>query len=46
MSIPLQKVVEGFFGSTNGQDFGKKFSEKSLTDRFLTTSLDPNESAT
>ena len=46
MSIPLQKVVEGFFGSTNGQDFGKKFSEKSLTDRFFTTSLDPNESAT
>lgn len=46
MSIPLQKAVEGFFGSTNGQNFGKKFSEKSLTERFFTTSLDPNESAT
>lgn len=45
MSIPLQKVVEAFFGSTNGQNFGKKFSEKSLTERFFTTSLDPNESA-
>lgn len=45
MSIPLQKVVEGFFGSTNGQNFGKKFSEKSLTERFFTTSLDPNENA-
>ena len=46
MSIPLQKTIEGFFGSTSGQDFGKKFSEKSLTERFFTTSLDPNESAT
>lgn len=45
MSIPMQKVVEAFFGSTNGQNFGKKFSEKSLTERFFTTSLDPNESA-
>lgn len=45
MSIPLQKVVEAFMGSTNGQNFGKKFSEKSLTERFFTTSLDPNESA-
>lgn len=45
LSIPLQKVVEAFFGSTNGQNFGKKFDEKSITDRFFTTSLDPNESA-
>ena len=45
LSIPLQKVVEAFFGSTNGQNFGKKFDEKSITERFFTTSLDPNESA-
>lgn len=45
MSIPLQKAVEAFFGSTNGQNFGKKFSEKSLTERFFNTSLDPNENA-
>jgi predicted NAD-dependent protein-ADP-ribosyltransferase YbiA (DUF1768 family) len=45
MSIPLQKVVEAFFGSTSGQDFGKKFAEKSLTERFFNTSLDPSENA-
>lgn len=45
MSVPMQKVVEAFFGSASGQDFGKKFSEKSLTERFFNTSLDPNENA-
>lgn len=45
MSIPTQKVVEAFFGSTNGSNFGKNFSDKPLLDRFLTTDLDPQENA-
>ena len=45
MSIPMQKIVEAFFGSTNGSNFGKKFDDMSLIDRIFTTSLDPNESA-
>lgn len=45
LSIPTQKVVEAFFGSTNGSNFGKNFADKPLLDRFLTTSYDPQESA-
>ena len=45
LSIPAQKVVEAFFGSTNGSNFGKSFSQKGLADRFFTTNLDPNENA-
>lgn len=45
LSIPTQKVVEAFFGSTNGSNFGKSFAQKGLADRFFTTNLDPNENA-
>ena len=45
LSIPTQKVVEAFFGSTNGSNFGKNFADKPLLDRFLTISPDPQESA-
>jgi hypothetical protein len=45
LSIPTQKAVEAFFGSTNGSNFGKNFADKPLLDRFLTTDLDPQENA-
>lgn len=45
LSIPTQKVVEAFFGSTNGSNFGKNFADKPLLDRFMTLSPDPQESA-
>lgn len=45
LSIPFQKTVEAFFGTVNGGSFGRKFDDMSIADRFLTLSLDPNESA-
>lgn len=46
LSIPVQKVVEAFFGSTNGSAFSKAFHDKPLLDRFFSTeSLSPNDNA-
>ena len=45
LSVPTQKTVEAFFGSTNGSNFGKNFKDKPILDRFFTTNLDPQDNA-
>lgn len=46
LSIPLQKVLEAFFGSNNGSSFEKAFKDKDLIDRFINSSVfDPNNNA-
>lgn len=45
LSIPTQKAVEAFFGSTDGSSFSKPFAEKDLLDRFITGGIDPSQNA-
>ena len=44
-SIPLQKTIEGIWGTVSGQSFGKKFEDLTLAERVFTMRLDPDVNA-